>query len=399
MDKNKEKNEEKSVAFFERNSWYHRLKEFQEDGTIKYNKKGGFATQEEAEASYWEYDKAFIKQQRIYYVSQKKNKDIMFSDYLIYWFEQIYSSRIQSTTRMLGAYTLYDLILPSVENDIKLRYLSVEYVDALLKKVATICTSAGNKGRELLSMAMKDAIIDGFVKYNPIPETKPYPRKKPTIQILTKKNIKKLLKAAKEGNWFLEILLGLFCGLRKGEILGLKFDDFDLDNRILRVSRQIVADPDIAEGNERLGCDLIERDPKTDNSFRALKIPMIVAKEVEKRKLRIEKMKEKNPDFEDNGYISASETGKAHSLSSMNIALGKICKRNGLPHITVHGLRHMFATILLERGVPLVKISGLLGHASVNTTFEYYCDVMDEQGKIIAFMNDTYAVERTGTEG
>lgn len=167
MDKNKEKNEEKSVAFFERNSLYHRLKEFQEDGTIKYNKKGGFATQEEAEASYWEYDKAFIKQQRIYYVSQKKNKDIMFSDYLIYWFEQIYSSRIQSTTKMLGAYTLYDLILPSVENDIKLRYLSVEYVDALLKKVATICTSAGNKGRELLSMAMKDAIIDGYVKYNP----------------------------------------------------------------------------------------------------------------------------------------------------------------------------------------------------------------------------------------
>ena len=70
-----------------------------------------------------------------------------------------------------------------------------------------------------------------------------------------------------------------------------------------------------------------------------------------------------------------------------------------MPHITVHGLRHMFATILLERGVPLVKISGLLGHASVSTTFEYYCDVMDEQGKIIAFMNDTYAFERTGTEG
>lgn len=230
MDKSKVKNEEKSVAFFERNSWYHRLKEFQEDGTVKYNKKGGFETREEAKASYWKCDKEFMQKQRTYYVSQKKNKDILFSDYLIYWFEQAYSSRIESTTRMLGAYTLYDLILPSMENDIKLRYLSVEYVDALLKKVDTICASAGNKGRELLSMAMKDAVIDGFVKYNPIPETKSYPRKKPAIQVLTKKNIKKLLKAAKEGTWFLEILLGLFCGLRKGEILGLKFDDFDLEN-------------------------------------------------------------------------------------------------------------------------------------------------------------------------
>ncbi len=57
----------------------------------------------------------------------------------------------------------------------------------------------------------------------------------------------------------------------------------------------------------------------------------------------------------------------------------------------------MFATILVEQGVPLVKISGLLGHSSVNTTFEYYCDVMDEKEKIITFMNDAFIPE--GREG
>lgn len=81
----------------------------------------------------------------------------------------------------------------------------------------------------------------------------------------------------------------------------------------------------------------------------------------------------------------------------MNIALKKLCMRNGLPAVTVHGLRHMFATILVEQGVPLAKISGLLGHSSVNTTFEYYCDVMDEKEKIIAFMNDAFIPE--GREG
>ena len=100
----------------------------------------------------------------------------------------------------------------------------------------------------------------------------------------------------------------------------------------------------------------------------------------------------------DYDYISCQENGKPHGLSSFNNALTKLCKRNGLAVITVHGLRHMFATILIERGVPLVKISGLLGHTSIHTTYEYYCDVMDETDKIIAFINDTFVPARTGTE-
>ena len=61
-----------------------------------------------------------------------------------------------------------------------------------------------------------------------------------------------------------------------------------------------------------------------------------------------------------------------------------------MPPITVHGLRHMFATILLERGVLIEKISGLLGHNSIHTTFEFYCEIMDENEKIKAFMNNNF---------
>ena len=81
----------------------------------------------------------------------------------------------------------------------------------------------------------------------------------------------------------------------------------------------------------------------------------------------------------------------------MNTALTKLCSRNGLPHITVHSLRHMYCTILASQGVSLIKISALVGHQSVSTTFLYYCEVMDENEQIINFMNNTFIPEGSVT--
>lgn len=116
--------------------------------------------------------------------------------------------------------------------------------------------------------------------------------------------------------------------------------------------------------------------------------------EVTKRKRLIDLRKEALGEaYIDKGYLSCRENGLPHSLASFNSALTKLCSRNGLPHITVHGLRHMYATILIEQGVPLVKVSTLLGHASVHTTFEYYCEVMDENERILDFMNGSFMPE------
>lgn len=160
----------KTIAFFERNSWYHRTKTLMPDNTVKYGKKGGFKTEEEAEESYkklnCEFEKTIAK-------SIIKNKmDVNLKDYLIYWLENIYSSRTEVSTQMLGAYTLYNLIFPNLEKDIKLRLVTTEFLDELLKKASRVCASSGNKSRELLSIAFKDAIVDGFLTVNPIVRNK-----------------------------------------------------------------------------------------------------------------------------------------------------------------------------------------------------------------------------------
>lgn len=387
-----------SAAFFENNSWYHRTKILQDDGSIKYSKKGGFATSEEADKSYRRHEDEFKKAYRAYHLAHQINTEVTLKDYLIYWFEEIFSQRIETTTRMVGAYAVYDLILPNIEYDIKVRFTNVEYLDALLERVAKVSASAGNKGREILNMAMKEAVIGGYIKTNPVIGTKPYKRQKPKITILSKEKIKVLLKASSENNWYLEILLGLFCGLRKGEILGLKFSDLDMEKRTVTIRRQIASDPLIKKGSgskiDNYG--LIERDPKTPNSFRVLRVPAIIIEELEKRKRLVEFNKVVYAgQYDDKDYISCQKNGKLHSLSALNSALTGICSKNGLPHITVHGLRHMYATILIEMGGPLIKISALLGHGSVHTTFEYYCDVMDENENILAFMNQAFVpVER-----
>ena len=176
----------KGVVFYEETSWFHRVKLLQPDGSVKYSKRGGFQSEAEAETSYYKYEEEFKKASRAYQMSAKPNADVDLKDYLLYWFEDIFSQRIENTTRMVCAYVLYDLILPNMQQDIKLRYANEEYFDSLLAVVSKACESAGNKSREFLNMAMKEAVIQEYIKRNPIPATKSYPRKKPTIIILNK---------------------------------------------------------------------------------------------------------------------------------------------------------------------------------------------------------------------
>lgn len=174
---------------------------------------------------------------------------------------------------------------------------------------------------------------------------------------------------------------------------------FHLDNdRIGRLATKAIST--VLPKQYQVKDAVIERNPKTENSYRILRVPKVVMQEVKRRQQLIELRKtDSGIEYKNFDYVCCQENGEPRSLTAMNQALTKICNRNGLPNITVHGLRHMFATILIELGVPLFKISGLLGHSSVHTTYEYYCEIMDEQDKIIAFVNNTFVPQRTETEG
>lgn len=384
------------LAFYEYTSWCHRYKEIEPNGKIKYGKIKGFKTEEEAVESYKKYNEIFLTQQREFEISV--SKDIMFKDYLIHWFENIYSERIESTTKMVGSYIVYNLILPSIEYDLKIDLVTTDYLDEILLNVSKLTSSAGYSARMIIIMAMKDAVIGGYITYNPALKVKIYRRPKVKIRVLSEDQMKKFLYYAKDSNWYLEILLGLFCGLRKGEILGLKFSDIDFEENTITIERQLVSDPKIKEKTSKIVDNkLVERKPKTKNSIRRIKVPKLVLDEIIKRKELIDSYKDLyKEDYEDNDYISCQNNGSPHCMTALNECVKKLCIKLSFQHITVHGLRHMCATILLEQGATLAKIAAYLGHTSIHTTFEYYCEVMDEKEKILAFMNEIFAVEEEG---
>lgn len=378
----------KSKAFYYKGSWYHRTKFLRKDFSMGYSKKGGFKTQKEAEESYERMLKEFEKNKRKWNPCTDQN--ILLTDYLNYWFNRVHIPTVDSATRMVEEITLNCYILPHVD-DIQLRLCNTGYFDCLLKAASLQTKSAGNRCRELLNTAMKNAVQEGYLSDNPIEFTKRYPREKHNATILTKDEIRRLLLEMRSTNWFLETLLALFCGLRRGEIMGLKFSDFDTENETVTISRQVSEEYIFDDNGLRIGHRAAEKPPKTENSYRTLRIPKVIFEELEIRKKRVNKNKNfYGASYRDHGYISCREDGEPHTLPSFYGALKRACNRAGVPQVSVHDLRHMYATILLEQGVSLVKISGLLGHASIHTTFEHYCHVMEDDRRITGYLNKTF---------
>lgn len=382
------------IAFFERGSWYHRTKELLDNGKTKYSKKGGFDSPESAEESYWKCLEKYNESVRNFN-SKIIDKEIMFKDYLLFWMDNIYIDRTKSSSALVASYAIKSLIIPNLDYEVKLRFVNSEYLQDLFDRIEKISDYSGLTARSIVYIALKDAISNGFISSNPTKNTKIYKRKKPKIIIFSKVQLKRFLSYAKQDSWYLEVLLGLFCGLRKGEIMGLKFSDFDFEANTVTISRQLGYECEVEKGSWKiLDTVIVEKDPKTPNSFRKLKIPQIVMDELKKRKDLINNQKESLGDeFFDNDFISCQDNGLPHGMCSLNHYLTKLCKRSSLPRITVHALRHMFATILLEQGVTLEKISGILGHTSIHTTYQYYCEVMDDKDNILAFMNNIFNFE------
>lgn len=149
------------------------------------------------------------------------------------------------------------------------------------------------------------------------------------------------------------VVTGLMLGLRPGELLGLRWEDADLDNEVLEIRRSLK--------QERSGLRL--GDPKTPRSGRRLDLPSLVVEALQRHRLRqAEARLGAGPLWQDNGLVFCTSVGTPMDQANLRRAFTRITQRAGLGHWHPHELRHSNYSLLAAQGVPLEKIADLQGH-------------------------------------
>jgi integrase len=195
------------------------------------------------------------------------------------------------------------------------------------------------------------------------------------IQPLTSEQVSRFLETAKESRLYAAFLLELGTGLRRGELLALKWEDVDLKKGTAQVKQSLSR----VRVNGTTKTALLFQEPKTKQSKRVVPIPHEALKELKVHKAR--QNEEKlffGQAYQDNGLVFATEDGKPLDPDNFAKRYGTILKKAGLPHVSFHNLRHTYASLLLEAGEHPKVVQEILGHTKISTTMDIYSHVNPE---------------------
>ncbi len=204
-----------------------------------------------------------------------------------------------------------------------------------------------------ISQAMNRAIDEKLISEN-LASRCILPKKEQTeIEILPLTDLQKFFNEAKNSGVFELYYTELATGLRRGELLGLKWTDIDFNANSIYIQRQIT----------RTDGEVKESPLKTKNAYRQIIVPPEVTEILKQKKDRENGFSE---------YVFSSPTGGPISPDSVLKMLHRVLKRAGLKKVRFHALRHTFATMALQNGVDVKTLSGLLGHYSAGFTLDTY---------------------------
>lgn len=181
---------------------------------------------------------------------------------------------------------------------------------------------------------------------------------------------------AKENHFKICIYIMLFGGLRKGEVLGLNWDDIDFDEKKIRICRTRQIAPKIG---------VYEDTPKTPKSNRTVSLPAEIFEMLKQLKAQqLERKLQLQNKYKDSPAVIQDPWGDClypHALYKWYV---DFCEKNNLKCVGLHGLRHTHASMLANMGTDKMQLSRRLGHSQLSTTMNIYTHLFEDTDKSIA---------------
>jgi integrase len=227
----------------------------------------------------------------------------------------------------------------------------------------------------VIGRALKDAVRWGKVARNAAMNADPPATANSEKAIWTGEQLGQFLTFAKGDRLYAMWHLLATTGLRRGEVAGLSWADTDLEGAVLNIRRARVI----------VGNDVVDSVPKTEKGKRLIALdPTTVAVLRSHRARQGEERLAWGPAYVDTGLVFTKPDGSGLHPGGISSFFKNLVKRSGLPRITVHGVRHSYATHIADRGVSIEVVSKRLGHASVSITADLYRHRTDESDRAAA---------------
>ncbi len=299
------------------------------------------------------------------------------------WLEQVCKLTMRASTYKMYRSAINCHWIPALGH-IKLQKLTIGDLQAFyaeLQKTHKPRTMA--RIHAALSSALEDALKQGFIGRNvaklvDLPHIERYEG-----QILTVEQARKLLEVAQGSRLDVLLLVAVTTGMRRGELVALRWVDVDLEKGILQVRRTVSRVP---------GMGYVEGEPKTKAGRRKILLSGVVVEALKGHKVRQEQARLKMGNrWQEHGLTFSNTYGRFLNPDKVWQSFKKLLKEADLPDVRFHDLRHGAATVLLAAGVPLKVVSELLGHSSVAITADIYGHVLPEmQQEVVKRMDDLY---------
>lgn len=336
-------------------------------GKRKQKTVSGFRTKKEAQAALAE---LVTDVEKGNYVEPVKRK---FEDFALHYIETIYVNRVKRSSYETAHNVIKTHIIPFFRNvdinDID-QFLVHEFYSLKMKEGYS--SNYIQRMHEMIRLLLRVAFKWELMQKD-IASLIQAPRiQKKTMNVWTIGQVNEFLKFTKHSRYHPVYFLAAYTGMRKGEILGLTWDDVNFEEKTISINKTLYHIKD----------EFLLQEPKTSSSVRTIHIDDDIIRVLKKQKVKqnLERLKYGGV-YKEHNMVFAQETGEFVNPPGVNGLFTRFIKQSGLPRIRFHDLRHTHATILLQMGVNPKLVAERLGHSSVNITLDTYSHVLPSMKK------------------